>query len=537
MDGWSVDSGHGRHPSDGAGWGGENGGWRRAWGGFDYFTEGEGEEGDDDEDEDEDEDETSLPGFVFDREEGDVRRDEKGDVVVGEKAGDDGGKGDYVESGIGSGGMGVAKPAWTEIGERRLSSSASAAATAPPSSFATEEFSSENRTEAGNPLSPPSDNGSRRRESASSGGDCNEESSIEGNGCGEESAHSDEPSHNKQQSDSSSSHGSSSHGSSSDSSSDSDDGRGAGSVDDDDSFNWDRAKPLPSPADLAESGANQHADDTDTRRRRRRPVDEDAGNGVILGDNRSAKAVKSPDSSDRNSCPTAERRVDRRNKPVHRSEGAGRSAAAAIAAEEAQAADKKRPRGKSWPQNTTAAGAAGSANAGAGASAPTAGVAGATAAGGKSGMSAFEGRKRNNRASASAALPPSARKQSFRKGGWDKRRGSGFQGRGRGRERGRGRSREVYDLWLYIQMQYCSQNNLQYFLEENPDRRSQTRVDMPQVRGRIGMIVASGVEGAEMRAACAILAVCHRADVLLADGSRYSICWLFPSRKPGCVGW
>lgn len=59
------------------------------------------------------------------------------------------------------------------------------------------------------------------------------------------------------------------------------------------------------------------------------------------------------------------------------------------------------------------------------------------------------------------------------------------QGRGwvRGRRRGggRGAEREVYDLWLYIQMQYCSHNNLQYFLEENPDRRAQTRVDMSQV--------------------------------------------------------
>lgn len=54
------------------------------------------------------------------------------------------------------------------------------------------------------------------------------------------------------------------------------------------------------------------------------------------------------------------------------------------------------------------------------------------------------------------------------------------QSRGRGgQERRGGKTREVYDLWLYIQMQYCSHNNLQYFLEEG--RHAQTRVDMPQV--------------------------------------------------------
>ncbi|CAN0255484.1 unnamed protein product, partial [Hapterophycus canaliculatus] len=58
---------------------------------------------------------------------------------------------------------------------------------------------------------------------------------------------------------------------------------------------------------------------------------------------------------------------------------------------------------------------------------------------------------------------------------------------------GRRRPKEVYDLWLYIQMQYCSHNNLQFFLDEDPVRRSQTRVDMPQVM-HIFMQVAKGLQ-------------------------------------------
>ncbi|CAN0289311.1 unnamed protein product, partial [Discosporangium mesarthrocarpum] len=43
----------------------------------------------------------------------------------------------------------------------------------------------------------------------------------------------------------------------------------------------------------------------------------------------------------------------------------------------------------------------------------------------------------------------------------------------------------VFDLWLYIQMQYCTHNNLQHFLEEGQERRgkgSKARgVDMPHI--------------------------------------------------------
>ncbi|CAN0528648.1 unnamed protein product [Ectocarpus sp. 8 AP-2014] len=42
-------------------------------------------------------------------------------------------------------------------------------------------------------------------------------------------------------------------------------------------------------------------------------------------------------------------------------------------------------------------------------------------------------------------------------------------------------------------MQYCSHNNLQFFLDEDPVRRSQTRVDMPQVM-HIFMQIAKGLQ-------------------------------------------
>lgn len=116
---------------------------------------------------------------------------------------------------------------------------------------------------------------------------------------------------------------------------------------------------------------------------------------------------------------------------------------------------KRRPRGESWPLNT--------------------GV--AAAASGKDDRGSPRVRQHETRGhirpSAAEKALGASRRREFRKGAWER-------GRGRGRSRG-GRPRKVYDLWLYIQMQYCSHNNLQYFLEENPDRRSQTRVDMPQV--------------------------------------------------------
>lgn len=120
---------------------------------------------------------------------------------------------------------------------------------------------------------------------------------------------------------------------------------------------------------------------------------------------------------------------------------------------------KRRPRGESWPLN--------------------AGV--AAVAAGKDNHGSPRVRQRETRGhmrpSATEKVFAASRRREFRKGAWE--RGRGREG-GRGRPRGR-RPREVYDLWLYIQMQYCSHNSLQYFLEENPDRRSQTRVDMPQV--------------------------------------------------------
>lgn len=118
---------------------------------------------------------------------------------------------------------------------------------------------------------------------------------------------------------------------------------------------------------------------------------------------------------------------------------------------------KRRPRGESWPMN--------------------AGI--ASVATGKDNHGPSRVRQRETRGhirpSATEKVSAISRRKEFRKGAWERGRG-----RGGGRPRG-GRPREVYDLWLYIQMQYCSHNSLQYFLEENPDRRSQTRVDMPQV--------------------------------------------------------
>ena len=159
----------------------------------------------------------------------------------------------------------------------------------------------------------------------------------------------------------------------------------------------------------------------------------------------------------------------------HASDGEGTTAAVGVEnLREAQL--KRRPRGESWPQNSDLAAAA-------------AAVASAAATDNDNDdrrdlrsqncSPAGRPRGRPGRALVAAANPPPAawrsrgefRKRAAWQRGW---------GRGHGRPR-RGRSREVYDLWLYIQMQYCSHKNLQYFLEENPDRRSQARVDMPQV--------------------------------------------------------
>ncbi|CAN0103681.1 unnamed protein product [Ascophyllum nodosum] len=171
----------------------------------------------------------------------------------------------------------------------------------------------------------------------------------------------------------------------------------------------------------------------------------------------------------------------------HASDGEGTTAA--VGAENLREAQlKRRPRGESWPQNSDLAAAA---------------VAVASAAAtdndnddrrdlrSQNCSPAGRPRGRPGRALVATANPPPAawrsrgefRKRAAWQRGW---------GRGHGRPR-RGRSREVYDLWLYIQMQYCSHNNLQYFLEENPDRRSQARVDMPQVM-HIFLQIAKGLQ-------------------------------------------
>ncbi|CAM9797790.1 unnamed protein product [Scytosiphon promiscuus] len=93
----------------------------------------------------------------------------------------------------------------------------------------------------------------------------------------------------------------------------------------------------------------------------------------------------------------------------------------------------------------------------------------------------------NTPAATATAGAASTRRRKFSRGAWQNERG------GCGGVGGRRRPKEVYDLWLYIQMQYCSHNNLQFFLDEDPVRRGQTRVDMPQVM-HIFMQVARGLQ-------------------------------------------
>lgn len=152
------------------------------------------------------------------------------------------------------------------------------------------------------------------------------------------------------------------------------------------------------------------------------------------------------------------------------------AASAADCAEDGVPDRKRRPRGESWPLNMSRP----------------------IESGGQAGA-----RVPPDHARKFEAFPEESRRRDWRRGGWD-----GGAGNGAGRDRRRARSgakREIYDLWLYIQMQYCSHNNLQYFLEENPDRQAKTRVDMPQVRrfaccGRFGVCTPSrrwGLGGAD----------------------------------------
>lgn len=120
---------------------------------------------------------------------------------------------------------------------------------------------------------------------------------------------------------------------------------------------------------------------------------------------------------------------------------------------------ERRPRGESWPQNIPLSRTELKANPGNGGSP----------------------RAKDERPRGPSAFPDDSRRQDWRRGALE-RGARHFPGRGRWRTRPR---EDIYDLWLYIQMQYCSHNNLQYFLEENPERLAQTRVDMPQVSATV----------------------------------------------------
>eukprot|EP00903_Cladosiphon_okamuranus_P016380 g15105.t1 len=234
-----------------------------------------------------------------------------------------------------------------------------------------------------------------------------------------------------------------------------------GNDDDDDSFSWDRARPLP-----PQNGSGAAADSDGPGLANASDGDEEPECSLV------EELTLADVPRER---PATMNGPDRRHgsRAHHRSDGEGKVAAAAIAAEAEEAERKQRPRGQSWPAAAHADG------------------------GGPVGAETMlDARKRRPRSSAAAAYPAavaaataSKRRRNFGKGVWQNERAGG---RARGRA-GRRQSKEVYDLWLYIQMQYCSHNNLQYFLDEEPTRRAQTRVDMPKVM-HIFMQVARGLE-------------------------------------------
>eukprot|EP00752_Nemacystus_decipiens_P006212 g5604.t1 len=485
MDGWSIDS---RNADDR----GNRGRWRpgegRDWDDASYREErdvhDEGDDDEEEEEEDEDEDEASMPGFVFDREvsedkvirvegKGEVAKDEEEEEeeegrARGERAAEDGwlvgesgNEGEDFSGGGGrsSGGGGKHQMGWTEVGERRLSGSVSVAATAAASAYAEDkEGCSEGRVDTTNVYAAsPSEAAASPAEKTK--GEARTGSRREGGA-----------------------------------SSDSHDGRGYGSNDDDDSFSWDRARPLPqqngsaaaAPVAAGSNGRRVHSDASDGEDDEQEASPRPAVEELTLADAPRKRSVAANGQD--------HRRHGRRAHHHHRSDGEGKAVAAAVAAEEAEEADsKQRPRGQSWPIAAAAA------------TAPSDGGDSAVAAPGGSGVgagTALDGGKRRARSLAAGAYPAAAaaatssnRRRSSGKGTWQNERAWGRGNKG-GRGKGgssRRQSKEVYDLWLYIQMQYCSHNNLQYFLDEDPVRRSQTRVDMPQVM-HIFMQVARGLQ-------------------------------------------
>ncbi|CAM9793934.1 unnamed protein product, partial [Ectocarpus fasciculatus] len=490
VDGWSVDSRSADGRGNSGGGGGRSGLGRRAWGDVSFYEreyhEEEGEEGGEGGDDDDD---ASMPGFVFEREEAaedgnrveeEEEEEEEGGGeedgwLVGvsghedgdDDGGDDGGDGgddDFSKKGT----------CWTAAAEgRRPSGSVSAAATASASAYAEGEGDgccSDGKADTNDLYAPPPPPPSCRSNGGGTAKEEGEEGSANCDGGGEERGNEEE--------DSDSSH----------------DGRGHGSNHDDDSFSWNRVRPLP-PGDDGVSGAAA-VTGPNGQHQHRHP-----GGGGDPGSSPPPPATLELALSDvprRRSPPAtiAEKEQDRRHRSRagNRSDGEGKVAAAAIAAEAAEG--KSRPRGQSWPIAAAADVGGNAALAGGDADGEPGAGAGA--------------RKRRTRSSAAAAFPEAAatastaaatsaaaaaaasgsnRRRNFGKGAWDKEQ---QQARGGGRG-GRRRSKEVYDLWLYIQMQYCSHNNLQFFLDEDPVRRSQTRVDMPQVM-HIFMQVAKGLQ-------------------------------------------
>lgn len=494
VDGWSVDS---RSMDDRGGIGGGGVGGRRRgrrrWrgsGGFGEFDEEEGDE-DDDEDmegelgEETEDDEASMGGFVFERE-GDGEGEGNGDpggqlenaggltAVVGGTT-DGPGVGGAGEDGAGKWEGGGEE--WTKgDSERRASGS-----TAPASSYAVDSCPIRNDTITADP-SP--------REGESRAGDIcrGTESSING----ESSAACDDMAQDADSSEERSS-GSVSprhcsedeggqtgekvdadnegrHGAAVDDDDEEERGvRGNGETnhghtgdqvgDDDDSCSRNRGDPLPLSTAAIAGTNNGYRDHHPQRHLRARSTDA----GTTLA------AAAAAEASTGN---TTTLTVDHLNAAAVRAVVDGTGAAGPVPRNSPGSDSSRRPRGKSWPQNIAT---------------------GAPAIGSDATTTLQERESRNSDAGegvrevpnrAAAALRRDLRRQQGRRwgrgatGGWADR---GVRG-GRGRRRGGGRgAREVYDLWLYIQMQYCSHNNLQYFLEENPDRRAQTRVDMPQV--------------------------------------------------------